>query len=83
MQRHDTDARNAPDRGGNGARRERDGCDASRADLANEPSQVGEIDHPARQLRDPAIIRDQGKAYLFYTFCGEQGIAGADVNLVP
>jgi len=52
-------------------------------DLANEPSEVGEIDHPARQLRDPAVFREDGKTYLFYTFCGEQGVAGAEVNLTP
>jgi len=51
--------------------------------LPNEPSQVGEIDHPARQLRDPAVFREDGKTYLFYTFCGEQGIAGAEVDLAP
>ena len=52
-------------------------------DLPVEKSEVGEIDHPARQLRDPALFSDQGKLYLFYTFCGEQGIAGAEVTLAP
>jgi hypothetical protein len=52
-------------------------------DLPNEPSEVGEIDRPARQLRDPAVLREDGRTYLFYTFCGEQGIAGAEVGLVP
>jgi hypothetical protein len=51
--------------------------------LAVEKSEVGEIDRPARQLRDPALFRDEGKLYLFYTFCGEQGIAGAEVTLAP
>ena len=46
-------------------------------------SEVGEIDHPAQQLRDPALFRDEGKLYLFYTFCGEQGIAGAEVAITP
>ena len=50
--------------------------------LPNEESEVGEID-PARQLRDPAVLREDGKTYLFYTFCGEQGIAGAVVSFVP
>ena len=50
--------------------------------LPNEKSAVGEIDHPARQLRDPAVFRESGRTYLFYTFCGEQGIAGAEVNFV-
>jgi hypothetical protein len=52
-------------------------------DLPNEPSAIGEIDHAARQMRDPAVFREDGKTYLFYTFCGEQGIAGAEVNLGP
>lgn len=52
-------------------------------DLPVEKSEVGEIDHPARQLRDPALFSDEGKLYLFYTFCGEQGIAGAEVTLAP
>jgi len=51
--------------------------------LPNEPSEVGEIDHPARQLRDPAIFQEAGKTYLFYTFCGEQGVAGAEVSFTP
>ena len=51
-------------------------------DLPNVRSEVGEIDRPARQLRDPAVIRDGGTTYLFYTFCGEQGIAGAESELV-
>jgi hypothetical protein len=52
-------------------------------DLPLEKSEVGEIDRPARQLRDPALFRDEGTLYLFYTFCGEQGIAGAEVTLAP
>ena len=51
--------------------------------LPNEPSEVGEIDRPARQLRDPAVFREDGRTYLFYTFCGEQGVAGAELTLVP
>jgi hypothetical protein len=51
--------------------------------LPNEKSQVGEIDRPARQLRDPAVFREDGRTYLFYTFCGEQGIAGAEVAFTP
>jgi hypothetical protein len=49
--------------------------------LPNEPSAVGEIDHPARQLRDPAVFSEEGKISLFYTFCGEQGVAGAEVKI--
>jgi hypothetical protein len=49
-------------------------------DLPNEPSAVGEIDRPARQLRDPAVFTEDGRTYLFYTFCGEQGVAGASLD---
>ena len=49
--------------------------------LPNAPSLVGEIAGPARQLRDPAIFEDDGRVWLFYTVCGEQGIAVAEVNL--
>jgi hypothetical protein len=51
--------------------------------LPNEKSAVGEIDRPARQLRDPAVFREGGRTYLFYTFCGEQGIAGAELTFTP
>ncbi len=50
-------------------------------DLPNEPSAVGEIDHPARQMRDPAVFVEDGKIFLFYTFCGEQGVAGAEIRV--
>lgn len=49
--------------------------------LPNDPSLAGEIAGPARQLRDPAILEDEGRVWLFYTVCGEQGIAVAEVNL--
>jgi hypothetical protein len=49
-------------------------------DLPVAPSEVGEIHGPARQLRDPALYQEAGKIYLFYTICGEQGIAGAEVS---
>jgi hypothetical protein len=45
------------------------------------PSEVGEIYGAARQLRDPALYVENGKITLFYTVCGEQGIAGADIEL--
>lgn len=48
-------------------------------DLPNEPSDAGDIKGPAQQLRDPAIVQDSGKTYLFYSICGEQGIAAAEV----
>lgn len=51
------------------------------ADLPIEPSAVGDISTPVRQLRDPAILEDQGRTFLFYSTCGEQGIAAAELFL--
>jgi len=51
-------------------------------DLPNEPSAVGEIHNPARQVRDPAVFEEDGKTYVFYTFCGEQGMAGAEIKIL-
>jgi hypothetical protein len=45
------------------------------------PSEPGEIEGKARQLRDPGIFEDQGKAYLFYSICGEQGLAAAELTI--
>lgn len=53
------------------------------ADLPNAPSTPGEIDGPARQMRDPYVFEDGGKYYLFYTVCGEQGIAVAALTFPP
>jgi hypothetical protein len=50
-------------------------------DLPVTPSEVGEIQGPAKQLRDPAVYVEGGKIYLFYSICGEQGIAGAEVTI--
>ena len=49
-------------------------------------SEVGEIYGAARQLRDPALYVDRSadgkdKITLFYTVCGEQGVAAADVEI--
>jgi hypothetical protein len=49
------------------------------ADLPNAPSGAGDIDVPARQIRDPFIFQDEGRTYLFYATCGEQGIAAAEL----
>lgn len=49
--------------------------------LPDEKSLAGEIDHAAKQMRDPALFSEGNKLYLFYTFCGEQGVAGAEVTL--
>jgi hypothetical protein len=50
-------------------------------DMPVAPSEVGEIYGPAKQLRDPALYEEDGKIYLFYTVCGEQGIGLAEVSL--
>jgi hypothetical protein len=48
--------------------------------LPNAPSDAGDIKGPAQQLRDPALFQENGKTYLFYSICGEQGIAVAEVS---
>ncbi len=37
---------------------------------------------PARQLRDPAILVENGRVYLFYSLAGEAGIGMAELLLV-
>jgi hypothetical protein len=49
-------------------------------DLPNMPSAAGEIEGKAQQLRDPAIFEEGGKTYLFYSICGEQGLAIAELT---
>ena len=51
------------------------------ANLPVAPSAVGDIFEPARQIRDPHVLEDGGKTYLFYVLCGEQGVAGAEITL--
>jgi hypothetical protein len=48
--------------------------------LPNAPSEAGDIKGPAQQLRDPGIFEEDGRTYLFYSFCGEQGIAAAELT---
>ena len=48
--------------------------------LPTIPSAAGEIEGPAQQLRDPAIFEDSGKTFLFYSICGEQGLAAAELT---
>ena len=50
-------------------------------DLPNVPSQAGEIEGRAKQMRDPAIFEEDGRSFLFYTICGEQGIAAAEIEI--
>jgi hypothetical protein len=58
------------------APRERYEC----ADLPVVSSHAGESEGPERALRDPALFLEGGKATLFYSVCGEQGIGAADVT---
>jgi hypothetical protein len=48
--------------------------------LPNEPSEAGDVKGPVQQLRDPGIFEEGGRTYLFYSFCGEQGIAAAELE---
>jgi len=51
------------------------------ANLLNAPSAAGDVDVPVRQLRDPFVFEEGGRLTLFYTTCGEQGIAAATLVL--
>ena len=51
------------------------------ANLPNAPSAAGDVDVPVRQMRDPFVFEEAGRLTLFYTTCGEQGIAGATIVL--
>ena len=51
------------------------------ATLPNAASEAGDVKGPVRQLRDPGIFEEDGKTYLFYSICGEQGIAGAALSV--
>jgi hypothetical protein len=50
------------------------------ADLPNAPSEAGDIAVPVRQIRDPFVFEDEGRVFLFYSTCGEQGIAAAELS---
>ncbi len=45
------------------------------------PSEPGDVKGPVRQMRDPAVFEDGGRLVLFYSVCGEQGIAAADIEV--
>ena len=45
-----------------------------------KPSKSGEAEGAEHALRDPAVIEDKGRVILFYSYCGEQGLAAADVT---
>jgi hypothetical protein len=45
--------------------------------LPEAPSEAGDIAIPVRQIRDPFVFEEDGRAILFYAACGEQAIAAA------
>lgn len=45
------------------------------------PSLVGDVAGEVRQMRDPHVFEDEGRTYLYYAICGEQGVAGAELLL--
>lgn len=49
--------------------------------LPESPSEAGDIAVPVRQMRDPFVFEEAGRLVLFYTTCGEQGIAAAELTL--
>jgi hypothetical protein len=49
-------------------------------ELPNVPSEAGDIKGPAQQLRDPGVFEENGRTFLFYSICGEQGIAAAELR---
>jgi hypothetical protein len=50
------------------------------ADLPNAPSAAGDVKGAVHQVRDPAVFEEGGRTYLFYSICGEQGIAVAELT---
>ena len=51
------------------------------ASLPVAPSKIGDAEEPVHELRDPAVFEENGKTYLLYSICGEQGIAAAEVQI--
>ena len=47
--------------------------------MSVEPSMRGEISRLVRQLRDPCVYEEDGRAYLLYSGGGESGIGIAEV----
>ena len=50
------------------------------ADFPIVPSEPGDVDVRVRQIRDPFVFEEQGRTFLFYSTCGEQGIAAGEVT---
>jgi hypothetical protein len=51
------------------------------ADRATAPSEPGDVEDRVRQVRDPFLFEEHGRTFLFYSTCGEQGIAGATISI--
>jgi len=51
------------------------------AEMAAVPSEPGDVEGRVRQIRDPFVFEDQSQAFLFYSTCGEQGIAAAAIAI--
>lgn len=49
------------------------------ADLPNAASRRGAAERAVNQLRDPAVLIDDGQIWLFYAVQGERGIASAEL----
>jgi hypothetical protein len=49
--------------------------------LRGAPSEAGDVKGPVKQLRDPAVFEENGRTWLFYSICGEQGIAAAEIEI--
>lgn len=45
------------------------------------PSAPGDVEGAVRQIRDPFVFEHGGKTFLFYSTCGEQGLAVAEITL--
>lgn len=50
------------------------------ADLPVEPSARGWAPNRVRQVRDPAVFREDGRDYLLYSVAGEHGIAIGEIT---
>ena len=50
------------------------------SDLPLRPSRSGAVHDPVNELRDPAIYREAGGTYLFYSGAGETSICGAELT---
>jgi hypothetical protein len=51
--------------------------------LPGASSKAGDVKGPVKQMRDPAVFEEDGRAWLFYSICGEQGIAAAELSFGP